>query len=101
MIDTSFDYHGWQVEVILETRGYSFRLWRTGAIESISDLLVYATKERAVAVARQRADLESACLALLRFLNDLGGRSYYLTGADRAALSASLLEFARVGSLSG
>ncbi|WP_332866925.1 hypothetical protein [Pannus brasiliensis] len=100
MIHTSFDYHGWRVELIPETNGYSFRCWRAGTAEGITDGRIYATRERTLAVARQRADLESACLALLRFLNDLGGRSYYLTGDDRAALTDSLLEFARAGSLS-
>jgi hypothetical protein len=100
MINARFNYHGWQIELIEETRGYSFRCWRSDAVEGISDRLVYSSYDQALAVARYRADLESTCLALLRFLNDLGGRSYYLTRDDRDALRDSILEYARVGSLS-
>jgi hypothetical protein len=99
MINARFSYHGWQIELIEEIQGYSFRCWRSGTNEGISDRLVYSSHEQALAVARQRADLESACLALLRFLNDLAGRSYYLTRDDGDALRDSILEYARVGSL--
>jgi hypothetical protein len=92
MINARFSYHGWQIELIEEIRGYSFRCWRSGTNEGISDRLVYSSHEQALAVARQRADLESACLALLRFLNDLARD-------DGDALRDSILEYARVGSL--
>jgi hypothetical protein len=97
MIYTRFNYHGWQIELIAEIQGYSFQCWRVDGREGISDRLVYATSEQALTAARRRADLESACLALLRFLNDIGGRSYYLTRDDRDALQNSILEYARVG----
>jgi hypothetical protein len=97
MIYTRFNYHGWQIELIAEIQGYSFQCWRVDGREGISDHLVYATSEQALTAARRRADLESACLALLRFLNDIGGRSYYLTRDDRDALQNSILEYARVG----
>jgi hypothetical protein len=100
MIYTRFNYHGWQIELIAEIQGYSFQCWRVDGREGISDRLVYATSEQALTAARRRADLESACLALLRFLNDIGGRSYYLTRDDRDALQNSILEYARVGSVS-
>jgi len=100
MIYTRFDYHGWQIELILEMQGYSFQCWRVDGSEGISDCLVYATSEQALAAARRRADLESACLALLRFLNDIGGQNYYLTRDDRDALSRSILEYARLGGVS-
>jgi hypothetical protein len=100
MITARFNYHGWQIELIEETRGYSYRCWRSDAIEGITDRCIYSSHEQALAIARQRADLESACLALLRFLNDLAGQSYYLTRDDRDALRNSILECARVGSVS-
>ena len=100
MIYTRFDYHGWQIELSAEMQGYSFQCWRVDGREGISNRLVYATSEQALAAARHRADLESACLALLRFLNDIGGRNYYLTRDDRDALSQSILEYARMGGVS-
>jgi hypothetical protein len=100
MINTRFNYHGWQIELIAEMQGYFFQCWRLGGSEAISDCLVYATYEQALTAARHRADIESACLALLRFLNDIGSRSYYLTRDDRDALRDSILEYARIGSLS-
>jgi hypothetical protein len=35
-----------------------------------------------------------------KIFDDIGGRSYYLTGDDRDALSQSILEYARVGGVS-
>jgi hypothetical protein len=100
MINTRFNYHGWQIELIAQMQGYAFQCWRVDDREGISDRLVYATYEQALTAAQRRADLESACLSLLRFLNDIGGRSYYLTRDDRDALQNSILEYARLGSLS-
>jgi len=49
MIYTRLDYHGWQIELILEMQGYSFQCWRVDGREGISDCLVYATSEQALA----------------------------------------------------
>jgi hypothetical protein len=100
MINTRFNYHGWQIELIKEIQGYSFQFWRSNVSEAISSSLVYVTYEQALGAAQRRADLESACITLLQFLNDIGGRSYYLTRDDCDALQNSILEYARVGSLS-
>jgi len=53
MIYTRLDYHGWQIELILEMQGYSFQCWRVDGREGISDCLVYATSEQALAALSQ------------------------------------------------
>jgi hypothetical protein len=88
-------YHGWLIELISEPTGFSFRCWLSEQTVWLSDCKVYPTPQKALEMARQRADLESACLSLIRFLNETKGRCYYLSSEDHQALTNSILEFAK------
>jgi hypothetical protein len=90
---TQQKYHGWTINLIAERSGYLFECCFDEAQIKISDRHVYQTAEQALTAAYSRADLEAAGLALIRFLNEIYGRCYYLTSNDHMALTSSILEF--------
>jgi hypothetical protein len=90
---TQQKYHGWVIDLIPEQSGYLFECSFNEARVKISDRNIYPTAAQALKAAYSRADLEAAGLALIRFLNEIYGRCYYLTSNDHIALTSSILEF--------
>ncbi|MBD2016556.1 hypothetical protein H6F96_21610 [Microcoleus sp. FACHB-53] len=85
-------YHGWLIELIPEPAGYSFRCWFPGKKTALCDRQTYSTRAQALRVAKVRADLEAAYLALIRFLHEIYQKSH-LTSDEHLALATSVLEF--------
>jgi hypothetical protein len=85
-------YHGWLIELIPEPTGYSFRCWLPGEEKALCDRKTYSTREQALRIAKVRADLEAAYLALFRFLNEMYQKSH-LSPDEHLALASSILEF--------
>jgi len=83
-------YHGWLIELIPEPAGYSFRCWFSEERIALSDRKTYSTIEQALRVAKVRADLEAAYLALLRFLNEVY-QTCNLSSHEHLALASSVL----------
>ncbi|WP_245927628.1 hypothetical protein [Aphanothece hegewaldii] len=94
-MDVKQRYHGWLIDLISEPTGYSFRCWLSEQTVWLSDSKVYPTPQQALEVAYYRADLETACLSLVCFLNEIKGHCYYLSSEDHQALTNSILEFAK------
>jgi hypothetical protein len=92
---TQQKYHGWLIKLVPELVGYSFECCLPEGQVIISDNKIYPTPEQALREAYLRADLETAGLALVSFLNEIYGRCYYLTSDDHMALTSSILEFLR------
>ncbi|NJK48920.1 hypothetical protein HC931_12715 [Candidatus Gracilibacteria bacterium] len=90
---TQQKYHGWVITLIPEHSGYLFECSFDEAQIKISDRNIYPTATQALKAAYRKADLEAAGLALIRFLNEIYGRCYYLTSNDHIALTSSILEF--------
>jgi hypothetical protein len=90
-------YHGWLIELIPEPAGYSFRCWFPGKKTALCDRQTYSTRTQALRVAKVRADLEAAYLALIRFLHEIYQKSH-LTSDEHLALATSVLEFVIVSS---
>ncbi len=90
-------YHGWLIELIPEPSGYSFRCWFPGEEKALCDRKIYSTNTQALRVAKVRADLEVAYLALLRFLNEIYQQSH-ISPDEHLALASSVLEFVIVSS---
>jgi hypothetical protein len=90
-------YHGWLIELIPEPAGYSFRCWFPGKKTALCDRQTYSTRVQALRVAKVRADLEAAYLALIRFLHEIYQKSH-LTSDEHLALATSVLEFVIVSS---
>lgn len=90
-------YHGWLIELIPETVGYSFRCWFPGEETALCDRKTYSTRDQALRVAKVRADLEAAYLVLLRFFNEMYQKSH-LTADEHLALASSVLEFVMASS---
>lgn len=85
-------YHGWLIELIPEPTGYSFRCWIPQEMIAISDRRTYPTLDRALKVAKVRADLEAVRCSLLRFLNE-AYQQCNLSPEEHLSLACSLLEF--------
>ncbi|MCA1994578.1 MAG: hypothetical protein LDL41_21420 [Coleofasciculus sp. S288] len=85
-------YHGWLIELIPEPTGYLFRCWLPEQRIAISDRKTYPTLAQALRVAKVRADLEAAYLALLHFLNEVY-QTCNLSPDEHVALASSVLEF--------
>jgi hypothetical protein len=92
---TQQQYHGWIIELRYLPSGYSFACYFPEEQIIITDEKKYPTREQAMRAAYLKADLETAGLALIRFLNEIYGRSYYLTSEDHIALTSSILEVLR------
>ena len=90
-------YHGWLIELIPEPADYSFRCWFPGEETALCDRKTYSTRDQALRVAKVRADLEAAYLALLRFFNEMYQKSH-LTADEHLALASSVLELVIVSS---
>jgi hypothetical protein len=88
-------YHGWLIQLTSESTGYSFQCCFPDGQITIDDGRTYSTPQQALTVARNRADLETAGLALIRFFNEIYGHCYYLTSDDHIALTSSILECLR------
>ncbi|HEY9880681.1 MAG TPA: hypothetical protein V6D29_19645 [Leptolyngbyaceae cyanobacterium] len=82
-------YHGWLVEIVEESSGYSFRCHHPKQELVVSDHQVYLTYEQALKVARLRADLESVRLSLVYFLHSKL-QLLLLSPAERSALENSI-----------
>ncbi|MBW4539079.1 MAG: hypothetical protein KME43_08005 [Myxacorys chilensis ATA2-1-KO14] len=53
-------YHGWLIELVAESNGFSFQCWLPGNRLAVSDRQVYPTLDAARSAAQTRADVESA-----------------------------------------
>lgn len=82
-------YHGWLIELICESAGYTFRCQHPQTDFSAGDGQYYGTYEQALQVARLRADLESVRFSLSHFLNSKL-QLLLLSPAERLALQNSL-----------
>jgi hypothetical protein len=63
-------YHGWLIELIPFPEGYAFKCWMPDEQIGISNNHIYPRLYQAMQAARTRAKLESANLAIVRFLNE-------------------------------
>jgi hypothetical protein len=95
---TQQTYHGWLITLVPEMTGYSFECSFLEEQLSVSDDKIYLTPEQAFRAAYMKADLESAGLSLIRFLNEIYGRCYYLTAEDHMALTCSIVDILRSAS---
>ncbi len=93
------NYHGWLIEIVGSLSGYSFQCWYSGSI-AISDYNLYPTLGKALSSAQNRADLESACIALVNFLAEIRGQCYYLGNDDYEALTSSIVQCSESACLS-
>lgn len=85
-------YEGWLIELIPSPGGYTFQCWIPEEQIGISDRRVYPTQQRASAAAKKRAKLESASLALVKFLNQ-SYQSSCLNPDEHVALTNSIFNF--------
>jgi hypothetical protein len=85
-------YYGWLIELIPSSEGYAFKCWIPDKQIGISNYHIYPTLCQAMRAARKRAKLESASLALMRFLNESYNNSY-LSSQEHIALAISISDF--------
>jgi hypothetical protein len=93
------NYHGWLIDIVGSPIGYSFYCWHSDSI-AVSDYNLYPSLATALNAAHHRADLESACTALVNFLAEIRGHCYYLGNDDYEALTYSIVECSESACLS-
>jgi hypothetical protein len=90
-------YHGWLIELIPKSGGYSFQCWTTDEKTGLSDRQIYPTFVQALTIAKRRADLETVILALIPFLKQVH-KSYHLSFQEYTALEMSIFDFVKQAS---
>jgi hypothetical protein len=85
-------YAGWEIELIPSSGGYMFQCWIPGEQIGISDRQIYSTQFKALLAAKKRAKLESASLALIKFLNQ-SFKACNLDQDEHVALASSVFDF--------
>lgn len=92
-------YYGWLIELIPCSEGYIFKCWMSDEQIGISNYHVYPSLCQAIRAAKKRAKLESASLALMRFLNE-SYKNSHLSSQEHIALAISISDFAASASKS-
>ncbi|WP_172642145.1 hypothetical protein [Cylindrospermum stagnale] len=85
-------YHGWVIELIPLSKGYAFKCWMPDEQIGISNNHIYPGTHQAIRAARKRVKLESASLALIRFLNE-SYKNCHLSPKEYLALASSISDF--------
>lgn len=85
-------YLGWLIELIPMPEGYMFKCWMPNEQIGISNYHIYPSLYQAIRAAKKRAKLESASLALIRFLNE-SSNNCKLNTQERVALKSSIFNF--------
>jgi hypothetical protein len=84
-------YHGWLIEIIPKSTGYLFQCWIPKENVGISNHKIYPTYLQAFTAAKKRADVETAVLALLHFLNQ-SYKTCNLSPDEHVALAQSITD---------
>jgi Domain of unknown function (DUF1830) len=85
-------YHGWLIQLMPKSRGYSFKCWIRGEKISFSDGKTYPTFVQALATARNQADLQGASLAIVSCLHEFY-QSDQLSADEYGNMASSIVDF--------